>query len=59
MKKRYQVFVSSTYLDLKEERQAAVEAILSVAQGIYRLEWSCFLAGNESQLNVIKEMFGL
>lgn len=28
-KKKLQVFVSSTYVDLKEERQAAVEAILN------------------------------
>lgn len=27
-KKKYQIFISSTYLDLKEEREAAVEAIL-------------------------------
>lgn len=27
--KKLQIFVSSTYTDLKEERQAAVEAILS------------------------------
>jgi len=26
--KKYQIFVSSTYEDLKDERQAAVEAIL-------------------------------
>ena len=28
-RKKLQVFVSSTYADLKEERQAAVEAIVS------------------------------
>ena len=28
MNKKLQVFVSSTYTDLKEERQAAVETIL-------------------------------
>ena len=28
MRKRYQVFISSTFEDLREERQAAVEAIL-------------------------------
>ena len=28
IKRKLQVFISSTYLDLKEERQAAVEAIL-------------------------------
>ena len=29
LKRRFQVFVSSTFTDLQEERQAAVEAILS------------------------------
>jgi len=29
IRKRLQVFVSSTFSDLREERQAAVEAILS------------------------------
>ena len=28
MKKKYQIFISSTYTDLQEERQAAVQAIL-------------------------------
>lgn len=28
MKKKLQIFISSTYVDLQEERQAAVEAIL-------------------------------
>ena len=29
MKKKIQVFISSTYKDLQDERQAAVEAVLS------------------------------
>ena len=28
LKKKLQVFVSSTYVDMRQERQAAVEAIL-------------------------------
>ena len=38
MEARYQVFVSSTYEDLKEERKEAVQAIL---------EMDCFPAGME------------
>jgi hypothetical protein len=38
MKKRYQVFVSSTYLDLKEERQAVLNALH---------EMGCFVSGME------------
>lgn len=29
MKKKLQIFISSTYKDLQDERQAAVEAILA------------------------------
>lgn len=50
---KFQVFVSSTYLDLKDERQAAVEAILlsnNIPAGM-----ELFSAGNESQLEIIKE----
>jgi hypothetical protein len=51
-KKKLQVFVSSTYIDLIEERQAAVEAILTAGHIPAGME--LFAAGNESQLNVIK-----
>jgi hypothetical protein len=51
-KKKLQVFVSSTYLDLKEERQAAVEAILKAGHIPAGME--LFSAGNESQLNTIR-----
>ena len=37
MNKKLQVFISSTYTDLIEERQAAVEAILV----IFLLVWNC------------------
>ena len=47
-KKKLQVFVSSTYNDLKEERQAAVEAILKAGHIPAGME--LFAAGNDSQL---------
>jgi hypothetical protein len=50
--KKLQVFVSSTYTDLKEERQAAVETILS--SGHIPAGMELFSAGDESQLSVIK-----
>jgi len=50
--KKFQVFVSSTFTDLKEERQAAVEAILS--SGNIPAGMELFTAGDESQMTVIK-----
>jgi hypothetical protein len=50
--KKLQVFVSSTYEDLKEERQAAVEAILSAGHIPAGME--LFAAGDQSQMSVIK-----
>ncbi|MFZ2725133.1 MAG: DUF4062 domain-containing protein [Methylococcaceae bacterium] len=52
-RKRLQVFVSSTYTDLKQERQAAVEAILS--HGHIPAGMELFISGDESQLDVIKQ----
>jgi hypothetical protein len=52
VKRKLQVFVSSTYEDLKEERQAAVEAILKAGHIPAGME--LFTAGSESQLNVIR-----
>jgi hypothetical protein len=52
IKKKLQVFVSSTYTDLKEERQAAVEAILK--SGHIPAGMELFTAGNQSQLDTIK-----
>ncbi|HKL43370.1 MAG TPA: DUF4062 domain-containing protein [Clostridia bacterium] len=52
MDKKLQVFISSTYTDMKLERQAAVEAILSASHIPAGME--LFSAGNESQLQVIK-----
>lgn len=51
-RKKLQVFISSTFLDLKDERQAAVEAILGFDHIPAGME--LFKAGNESQLNTIK-----
>jgi len=50
--KKLQVFISSTYLDLRDERQAAVEAVL--AAGHIPAGMELFAAGDESQMNVIK-----
>lgn len=51
MNKKLQVFVSSTYTDLIEERQAAVEAILDAGHIPAGME--LFHAGNDSQLQTI------
>lgn len=50
--KKLQIFISSTFTDLKEERQAAVEAILS--SGHIPAGMELFSAGDESQMTVIK-----
>lgn len=52
MKKKYQIFISSTYKDLITERQAAVEAILSARHIPAGME--LFNSSDESQLEVIK-----
>lgn len=51
-KKKLQVFVSSTFEDLKEDRQAAVEAILTAKHIPAGME--LFASGDESQMSVIK-----
>jgi hypothetical protein len=51
VKKKLQVFISSTYIDLKDERQAAVEAILDAGHIPAGME--LFKAGNEDQLKTI------
>jgi hypothetical protein len=50
--KRLQIFISSTYKDLIEERQAAVQAVLSAGHIPAGME--LFAAGDESQMEVIK-----
>lgn len=52
VKKKLQVFVSSTYTDMQAERQAAVEAILQAGHIPAGME--LFAAGNESQLETIR-----
>jgi len=52
MKKRLQVFISSTYVDLIEERQAAVSAVLK--SGHIPAGMELFTAGDRSQLEIIK-----
>lgn len=52
MRKKLQIFISSTYKDLIEERQSAVEAILNAGHIPAGME--LFKAGNEPQLEVIK-----
>ncbi len=52
MRKRYQVFISSTFEDLREERQAAVEAILKAGHIPAGME--LFTAGDQSQMDVIR-----
>ncbi|WP_454666991.1 DUF4062 domain-containing protein [Acinetobacter calcoaceticus] len=51
--KKYQIFVSSTYLDLIEERQAAVEAILK--SGHIPAGMELFTASNQSQWTIIQK----
>jgi hypothetical protein len=53
VRKRLQVFVSSTFTDLIQERQAAVEAILT--HGHIPAGMELFTAGDESQMKVIKQ----
>lgn len=50
--KKLQVFVSSTFDDLKDERQAAVQAILKAGHVPAGME--LFTAGDEEQMKVIK-----
>lgn len=53
MKKKLQVFISSTFTDLIEERQAAVGAILKAGHIPAGME--LFTAGDRSQMTTIKE----
>lgn len=51
--KRLQVFISSTFSDLPQERQAAVEAIL--VAGHIPAGMELFTSGDESQMEVINQ----
>lgn len=53
MQRKWQVFISSTYIDLQDERQAAVQAVLNAGHIPAGME--LFKAGNDSQLDVIKK----
>jgi hypothetical protein len=52
-RKKLQVFVSSTYTDLHDERQAAVQAILTAGHIPAGME--LFAAGDQSQIEVIRQ----
>lgn len=52
MDKKLQIFISSTYVDLKDERQAAVQAILKAGHIPAGME--LFTAGDKSQMETIK-----
>jgi Domain of unknown function (DUF4062) len=52
MQKKLQVFISSTYRDLEEERQAAVEAVLNAGHIPAGME--LFKAGDQTQKETIK-----
>lgn len=57
MAKKLQVFISSTFVDLKEERQALVQAVLQAGHIPAGME--LFIAGDRTQWEVIKEWIGL
>lgn len=53
MERKYQIFISSTYDDLKEERQKVQEAILSMHQ--FPIGMEMFSAADEEQWEIIKQ----
>ncbi len=53
MQKKYQIFISSTYEDLKEERQKIQETILSMYH--FPIGMEMFSAGNDDQWKIIQE----
>lgn len=53
MDKKYQVFISSTYEDLQEERQKVQEAILSMYQ--FPIGMEMFSADDSEQWEIIRE----
>ena len=52
MEKKYQIFISSTYEDLKEERDTAVKTILTLSHIPIGMEM--FNAGDDKQWEVIR-----
>lgn len=53
MEKKYQIFISSTYEDLKEERRKVQDTILSMYH--FPIGMEMFSAGNEEQWEIIQE----
>lgn len=53
LKRKYQFFVSSTYEDLKEERDIAIHAILTMNQ--FPVGMEMFSAADDDQWQIIKE----
>jgi|SRR5579872_853584 len=54
MDKRYQVFISSTYADLKEERRAVIQSVIEL--NCIPAGMELFPASNEEQLQFIKRV---
>lgn len=54
MEKKYQIFISSTYLDLKEQRQAVSRAVLDLGHIPSGME--LFPATNSSQMEYIRKV---
>lgn len=54
MEKKYTVFISSTYEDLKDERQKVIEALLT--SNFFPVGMEYFNASNDSQWKVIKNL---
>ena len=52
MEKKYQVFISSTYEDLKDEREQAIKAVLEM--GHISVGMEMFSAADEEQLTYPK-----
>ena len=53
LEKKYQFFISSTYEDLKEERNKAIQAILTMNQ--FPIGMEMFSAADDDQWKIIKE----
>ena len=53
MEKKYQIFISSTYEDLKEERREVQDTILSMQQ--FPIGMEMFSAADEDQWEIIRE----
>ncbi len=53
MEKKYQIFISSTYEDLKEERKQVQDTILAMYQ--FPIGMEMFSAADEDQWEIIKE----